>query len=85
MNVIAYYAITSVGSKVVTRRITLESILEVKEVLKREPLIWDNLHANDYDQTRLYLGKERPPHAAHVLSSAFELFSSHTLCEANAF
>lgn len=25
-------------------------------VLKRKPLIWDNIHANDYDQRRLFLG-----------------------------
>ena len=25
-------------------------------MLKRKPLIWDNLHANDYDQRRLFLG-----------------------------
>ena len=24
--------------------------------MKRPPVIWDNLHANDYDQARLFLG-----------------------------
>ena len=26
------------------------------DVIKRPPVIWDNLHANDYDQRRLFLG-----------------------------
>ena len=34
----------------------MESIEEITSVLKRRPLIWDNMHANDYDQKRLYLG-----------------------------
>ncbi len=28
----------------------------VANVLKRKPVIWDNIHANDYDQRRLFLG-----------------------------
>ena len=26
------------------------------QVIKRKPIIWDNLHANDYDLQRVYLG-----------------------------
>lgn len=44
------------GNKVITRVITVELIEEITEVLKRPPLIWDNLHANDYDQKRVFLG-----------------------------
>lgn len=29
---------------------------EITEVLKRLPVIWDNLHANDYDPKRVFLG-----------------------------
>ena len=29
---------------------------EITEVLKRPPVIWDNLHANDYDPKRVFLG-----------------------------
>lgn len=29
---------------------------EISRVVQRKVTIWDNLHANDYDQTRLYLG-----------------------------
>ncbi|XP_067909282.1 protein O-GlcNAcase isoform X2 [Heterodontus francisci] len=44
------------GPKVVSKDISVESIEEVTKILKRAPLIWDNLHANDYDQKRLFLG-----------------------------
>lgn len=44
------------GSKVISKNITVQSIQELSEVLKRPPVIWDNLHANDYDQKRLFLG-----------------------------
>ncbi|KAK9501522.1 hypothetical protein O3M35_012229 [Rhynocoris fuscipes] len=44
------------GSKVISRIVSVESIEEVTEVLRRPPVIWDNLHANDYDQKRVFLG-----------------------------
>ncbi|KAK6482306.1 protein O-GlcNAcase-like isoform X2 [Huso huso] len=44
------------GPKVVSKDITVESIEEVSRILKRAPVIWDNIHANDYDQKRLFLG-----------------------------
>lgn len=44
------------GTKVITKTITVESIRELTEVLRRPPVIWDNLHANDYDQKRIFLG-----------------------------
>lgn len=45
-----------VGPKVVSHKISVESIDEVSSVLKRAPVIWDNIHANDYDLQRLFLG-----------------------------
>ncbi|XP_041838960.1 protein O-GlcNAcase [Melanotaenia boesemani] len=50
------------GPKVVSHKISVESIEEVSSVLKRAPVIWDNIHANDYDPQRLFLGpyKDRP-------------------------
>ncbi|KAJ3614220.1 hypothetical protein NHX12_017794 [Muraenolepis orangiensis] len=50
------------GPKVVSHIISVESIDEVTSVLKRAPVIWDNIHANDYDPQRLFLGpfKDRP-------------------------
>uniref|UniRef100_A0A8C6KS72 protein O-GlcNAcase n=1 Tax=Nothobranchius furzeri TaxID=105023 RepID=A0A8C6KS72_NOTFU len=44
------------GPKVVSKDITVESIEEVSKILRRSPVIWDNFHANDYDQKRLFLG-----------------------------
>uniref|UniRef100_A0A182SMT5 protein O-GlcNAcase n=1 Tax=Anopheles maculatus TaxID=74869 RepID=A0A182SMT5_9DIPT len=44
------------GPKVISKVLTVESIEEITEVLKRPPVIWDNLHANDYDQKRVFLG-----------------------------
>lgn len=40
----------------VSHKISVESIEEVSTVLKRPPVIWDNIHANDYDPQRLFLG-----------------------------
>ncbi|KAJ8001570.1 hypothetical protein DPEC_G00170850 [Dallia pectoralis] len=50
------------GPKVVSHHITVESIMEVSSVLNRPPVIWDNIHANDYDPQRIYMGpyKDRP-------------------------
>lgn len=44
------------GSKVISKILTPENVEEITSVLKRPPLIWDNLHANDYDQKRVFLG-----------------------------
>nr|CAG4651614.1 EOG090X01OH [Triops cancriformis] len=44
------------GPKVISHTISVSSIEELTEVLRRPPVIWDNLHANDYDQKRLFLG-----------------------------
>ncbi|XP_069779582.1 protein O-GlcNAcase isoform X2 [Narcine bancroftii] len=50
------------GSTVISKEISANSVAEVQEVIKRRPLIWDNLHANDYAQRRVFLGpyKGRP-------------------------
>ncbi|XP_039607893.1 protein O-GlcNAcase isoform X1 [Polypterus senegalus] len=61
------------GTKVISKELTEESIKEVQEVLQRRPLIWDNLHANDYDSKIVFLGpfKGRPirlgPHLQGLL------------------
>ncbi|TRY57464.1 hypothetical protein DNTS_014216 [Danionella cerebrum] len=50
------------GTKVISRELSVDSLAEVQSVLQRPPLIWDNLHANDYDSRRVFLGpfKGRP-------------------------
>ncbi|TSN12246.1 Protein O-GlcNAcase [Bagarius yarrelli] len=51
------------GSKVISHELSADSLIEVQSVLQRPPLVWDNLHANDYDSRRVFLGpfKGRPP------------------------
>uniref|UniRef100_A0A674MYV7 protein O-GlcNAcase n=1 Tax=Takifugu rubripes TaxID=31033 RepID=A0A674MYV7_TAKRU len=58
------------GSKVISRKLSLDNLAEVESVLQRPPLIWDNLHANDYDSRRLFLGpfKGREPQLRGHLS-----------------
>uniref|UniRef100_A0A3Q3X924 protein O-GlcNAcase n=1 Tax=Mola mola TaxID=94237 RepID=A0A3Q3X924_MOLML len=50
-------------SKVISRKLSVDCLCEVESILQRPPLIWDNLHANDYDSRRLFLGpfKGREP------------------------
>ena len=51
------------GPEIISREITVAHIRELRNILRRKPLIWDNLHANDYDGRRLYCGPYagRPP------------------------
>ena len=44
------------GPEIVSETITIESIQELHSVIRRPPVIWDNLHANDYDRRRVHLG-----------------------------
>lgn len=44
------------GSKVISKKITIKELEEVGSVLRRPPVIWDNIHANDYDPRRVFLG-----------------------------
>ena len=43
--------------RVVSPTISYKSIQQITNILKRKPLIWDNIHANDYDRRRVFLGK----------------------------
>ena len=44
------------GCTVVSEVITAKECKALAEVIKRKPIIWDNIHANDYDHQRLFLG-----------------------------
>ncbi|XP_033757465.1 protein O-GlcNAcase-like isoform X2 [Pecten maximus] len=44
------------GAKVVTKKITVSHLMAISNVLRRPPIIWDNIHANDYDPRRIFLG-----------------------------
>jgi protein O-GlcNAcase/histone acetyltransferase len=51
------------GPEIVSREISAAHVREVGEILRRKPVIWDNLHANDYDGRRFYCG----PYAGRAL------------------
>lgn len=44
------------GPEIISREITIAHVRELREILRRKPLIWDNLFANDYDGRRFYCG-----------------------------
>ncbi|XP_030331419.1 protein O-GlcNAcase-like isoform X3 [Strigops habroptila] len=44
------------GPKVVSQELSAALLEEVEGVLRRPPIIWDNLYANDYDCRRVFLG-----------------------------
>ncbi len=44
------------GPEIVSETITPDDVRAPTLVLRRRPVIWDNLFANDYDLRRLYLG-----------------------------
>ena len=51
------------GPEIVSAEISVDHVRDVARRLRRKPLIWDNLHANDYDGRRMLLGPYagRPP------------------------
>lgn len=51
------------GPEIISSEITPAHVRELQKTLRRKPLIWDNLHANDYDGRRFYCGPYagRPP------------------------
>lgn len=44
------------GPDIVSREITVAHVREIATLLGRKPVIWDNLHANDYDARRFFCG-----------------------------
>jgi len=44
------------GPAIISEQIPVESIDALAKRIGRKPVIWDNLHANDYDQRRLFCG-----------------------------
>jgi len=44
------------GPGVVSKEISVASIRELRKVIKRKPILWDNLHANDYDIRQIFFG-----------------------------
>ena len=58
------------GPEIISREITVAHVQELQNVLRRRPLIWDNLHANDYDGRRFFCGPYagRPPELRREVS-----------------
>lgn len=44
------------GPDIVSREITREHVQDIAAILRRPPIIWDNLFANDYDGRRFFCG-----------------------------
>ena len=44
------------GPEIISSSIAEDHLAALAQTLRRPPLIWDNLHANDYDLRRLYTG-----------------------------
>jgi len=44
------------GPEIISREITVDQARAMQALLGRKPLIWDNLHANDYDGRRFFCG-----------------------------
>jgi protein O-GlcNAcase/histone acetyltransferase len=44
------------GPEIISEGIPIPHIRQVAALLGRKPVIWDNLHANDYDGRRFYVG-----------------------------
>jgi protein O-GlcNAcase/histone acetyltransferase len=51
------------GPEIISREISVAHVRELQARLRRKPLLWDNLHANDYDGRRFFCGPYagRPP------------------------
>ncbi len=59
------------GPEVVSIEIPVDSIQELIQVIKRKPIIWDNLHANDYDNQQIFFG----PYSGRALELKKEVSS----------
>lgn len=44
------------GPEIISRTITVSHLRELQDLIRRKPVIWDNLHANDYDGHRFFCG-----------------------------
>lgn len=44
------------GREIISRHVTEEHSREMQRLLRRKPVLWDNLHANDYDGRRFFVG-----------------------------
>ncbi|MEN9637296.1 MAG: O-GlcNAcase NagJ precursor [Verrucomicrobiota bacterium] len=61
------------GPEIVSREIALPPLHALTRLLRRQPIIWDNLYANDYDGRRFYAGPYagRPPELRGAVRGVF--------------
>jgi protein O-GlcNAcase / histone acetyltransferase len=52
------------GPEIISQTIPIDHVRSLRKVLRRKPVLWDNLHANDYDGRRFYCG----PYAGRPLA-----------------
>ncbi len=57
------------GPEIISREITVPHLRELQSLIRRKPVIWDNLHANDYDGHRFFCG----PYAGRPLELRSEV------------
>jgi protein O-GlcNAcase / histone acetyltransferase len=57
------------GPEIISESISVEHVQELERLLRRKPVIWDNLHANDYDGRRFFCGpySGRPRELRHAV------------------
>ena len=68
------------GDKVISKLITSENLHDINDVLKRKCVIWDNEHANDYDQKRVFLGPYSGESSTFLIALIFEWSSWKLQC-----
>ncbi len=58
------------GSEIIPEEITVQETRDLASLLRRKPVVWENLHANDYDGRRFYCGpySGRPPELRQELA-----------------
>jgi protein O-GlcNAcase/histone acetyltransferase len=58
------------GPDIISREISVAHVQDVQRAVRRKPIIWDNLHANDYDGRRFFCGpySGRPPELLNEVS-----------------
>jgi len=44
------------GQEIISREITVPQTRDLAQLMQRKPLLWENLHANDYDGRRFFCG-----------------------------
>lgn len=71
------------GNEIIAREIPGTELESLAQTLKRKPLLWDNLWANDYDTRRIHLGPFKGRDPSIPTTSAGILINPNCEFEAN--